>query len=213
VPPKEPLLPHIVRHLLEDFDLVEALRNEHSLNHSGAWQWVGVEIMRATRRHGLDRIQDRALDNDDFVQVVQVEIARSLTRFRFESSLRTWLQNVTLRRLRRLHRDARAARRRAQVPADLEEVDTLQHVDWSSFEDRTFARELMQEILAILQTQPDWRLAEIFVNSVVQNWSTADIARRLELHPSRIRALMQRARQILSNDGTIRGFLADSEGG
>lgn len=194
-------LDQVVRYFHQEHQLITALQDEQSVQHHQAWAWVDYEIMRVAKIRRLDWSSDQSVEHDDLIQSVRVEVARSLGRYRFESSLRTWLQQVTIRRLSRLHRD-NTADKRAVRPGKIEDAEG-ETVEWSELEHLANAKALLDEIKRILNSQPDKRLIHIFYMSVVEDWSTEEIGRKLQLHPSRIRALLKYTRDLLRQDRSL----------
>ncbi|NTU83844.1 MAG: hypothetical protein HGA45_31470, partial [Chloroflexales bacterium] len=114
-------LEQVVGHFHADHQLVAALRDARSPAHAEAWAWVEREIARVTQVKGLAWSRDRAVEAGDLVQTVHAEVVRVIGDYHYASSLRTWLQSVTVRRLRRYHRDSSAAKR-AVRPEPLEQA-------------------------------------------------------------------------------------------
>lgn len=194
-------LEQVVRYFHQDHQLVAALRDEQSLEHRQSWDWVAYEIVRVAKIYRLDWSSDRSIENDDLIQIVRFEVARSLEKYRFESSFRTWLQRVTFRRLSRLHRD-NGADKRALRPQRIEEIEE-EAVEWSDLEHHANAKLLLAEVERILSSKHDKRLAAIFFMSAIGDWSTAEIGQELRLHPSRIRVLLKNTREMLCRDRSL----------
>lgn len=202
-------LEQVVRYFHEDHQLVAALRDERCREHQTSWAWLDYEIIRVAKFYRLDWSSDRSIENDDLIQIVRVEVARSLEKYRYESSLRTWLQQVTLRRLRRLHRD-NGANKRALRPQRIEEVEE-ESIPWADLEPEADARLLLAEIERVLSSNHDKRLAAIFFMSVIEDWSSTEIGQELQLHPSRIRALLKNTREMLCRDRSLQHWHRQAE--
>jgi RNA polymerase sigma factor (sigma-70 family) len=197
-----PQLEHIFRHYHTNHRLVAALRDRHSPNHEPAWCWVKHEIGRVMQFKRLEWSRDRAVEADDLVQTVQAELVRALGDYRFESSLRTWLQSVTVRRLQRFHRDGSAAKRTA-LPEPLEAADS-QPLTWQSVEPEVLARALIDQINRVLDESGDRRLSHLFKLRIVDEQSAETIGKLFDLHPSRVRALLKLLRDLLRHDARLR---------
>jgi RNA polymerase sigma-70 factor (ECF subfamily) len=192
---------HIVRHYHHDHGRVQALFDADRPEHIDAWAQVQRDILASAQRHNLATARDPAISRDDIIQIVQAEIVRALPSYRYESSLRTWIYSVTVRRLKRFLRDSIAGKRAVQA----ESISTLDYepMDPESIEPIANARALMQQIEQILTHMDGPRTALIFRLHILHDRSAEDIGRYVHLHPSRVRALLVRARQILQADANI----------
>lgn len=195
----------VARYFHQEHKLVTSLSNSQHLQHHTAWEWASQEITRALHVQGLAWSKDRSIEIDDLVQTVRVEIVRSLGHFRYSSSLRTWLQSITLRRIRRYHRDSAAAKRPQNV-AGLEQALEV-GIGWEDFEDGVRGRLLLEMIRTVLAQADDKRLAQILLLRAVDDKSAEDIGRQFELHPSRVRTLLSIARDLLKNDLSLQQWL------
>lgn len=195
-------LEQVVRYFHRDHKLYQALRDESSTDHLAAWAWVQREIIRTAQIKGLGWSRDRSVEVGDLAQTVQVEVARALPDYRFESSLRTWIQGITVRRLRRFHRDSLAAKR-AVFPESLDAAS--EHlIEWHEFEPEVLARALLSEIVRVLNRSGDARYAKILHLHLIDDRSAQEIGERVKLHPSRVRALLKIALTLLKEDMTLR---------
>jgi RNA polymerase sigma factor (sigma-70 family) len=203
----ETQLEEIVRHFHSDHRLVVALRDQDCAEHGEAWAWVEREIARVTQLKGLAWSKDRAVDVDDLVQTVHAEVVRAIGDFRYSSSLRTWLQSVTVRRLRRYHRDTSAAKRAVRAePLD----QAVEHpVEWGDLEQQIMASVLAEEIGRILTKTGDERYARIFYLRIIGDQSAEEIGCKVQLHASRVRALLKLARELLRQDPGLRDWNKD----
>lgn len=197
-------LAQVIGNFHADHRRVADLRDKDSADHIAAWEWVSDEIAKVAQLKGLSWSRDPVIDLDDLVQTVQIEVVRSLGNYRFESLLKTWLHSVTVQRLRRFHRD-NAAAKRAVHPEPLEAA-LGQTVEWDRSEQKLLASALQAEIRRILAVTGDTRYAAIFLLRVVGDLSNQEIALRLHLHPSRVRALLKTARDMLRSDPGLRDW-------
>jgi RNA polymerase sigma factor (sigma-70 family) len=191
----------IVRNYHQDHWQLQALTDPHRSDHPDAWAQVQNHILVAARRHNLTSLRDTAMGTDDIVQIVQAEIVRSLPSYRYESSFRTWVFSVTTRRLQRLLRDGGAEKRAIQPDS----IDTIEDelIDPEGIEPVANARALLQQIEQILIRAEGPRLARIFRLHGHDDRTVEEIGRFVHLHPSRVRVLLARAREILQADPTI----------
>lgn len=203
----ESQLEQVIGHYHADHLLVAALADPRSPDHAAAWIWVAQEITRATKIAGLAWSKDRAVEIEDLVQTVQAEVVRVLGSYHYASSLRTWLQSVTIRRLRRYHRDAAAAKRSGCLGPLGDAVE--QPVEWVEFEPQVMAALLKNEIYRVLATSGDERYARIFHLRVVQDQSAEEIGAQFRLHASRVRVLFRFALTLLQEDPALRAWNYD----
>jgi RNA polymerase sigma factor (sigma-70 family) len=201
----EAQMEQIVSYFHADHGRVAALTDQRSLEHRDAWAWIEHEIALVAKIKGLSWSRDRIVELSDLVQTVVAEIVRSLGDYRFESSLRTWLHGVTVRRLRRFHRDSSAAKRSGQI----EPIDAAaeQALEWGQSEQPIMASLLAAEIARVLSSKGDKRYAHIFLMRTVGDMSSDMIGQRLGLHPSRVRALLKIARDLLRQDPGLRSWV------
>jgi len=200
-------LEQVVRYYHHEHARVATLTDADHPGHATAWQWVNDEIRRVAQVKRLGWSSDRAIELDDLVQAARIEIARAIGAYHFESTLRTWLQSVTARRLLRFHRDS-LAEKRAGRPESLVDAEAVT-VEWDDFEVRIRTKALCEQIDHILRTTGDTRLATIFRQKYIHDRSAEAIGSQFQLHPSRIRALLKQARAILAQDTGLRGWLND----
>ncbi len=203
-----------VRHFHADHAQVRTLRNQHSTDHIRAWGWVEREITRVIRFKNLAWSSDQSVELADLVQIAQAEVARSIGSYHYRSSLRTWLQSVTDRRIRRYHRDNAAAKRAAHL--EPLEAAIEQPLLWGSFEPEIMASLLEAEIHRVLSTQGSERHAQIFRLRVINGLSAEQVGKQVKLHPSRVRTLLRHSQQLLQQDPGLRrwndeGATSDSE--
>lgn len=186
----------ITGYCLNHHQQVRALLDPQDRDHHEQWQSLIRRIRMIARHRGFGQISDGAIDLEDLVQLVCAEVVTSLDNYYYESSLETWLHSVTLRRLRRFQRDQGAAKRSAErEPLDAAEElpDPQAHHDA-----RVFAAELLARIEAILlREKRGKRLYQIFVLRVLEDRSTEEIGALIHLHPSRVRVLLNAAREAL----------------
>jgi RNA polymerase sigma factor (sigma-70 family) len=198
----------VASHFHADHKLVAALRNEQNPDHGAVWKKITSDITRIIRFKNLDRSPDRAVELTDVIQVAQVELARAIGNYHYKSSLRTWLQSVTIQRLRRYHRDNSAAKRSAQLEP-LE--DATEQVEGESIEPQIMASELEAEIQRKLSAQQGERVARIFHMRMIDELSAQEVGERVNLHPSRVRTLLRLALELLKNDADIRSWNSEED--
>jgi RNA polymerase sigma factor (sigma-70 family) len=191
----------IIRSYHNDHTRVQALTDPDRPDHADVWAQVQHDILTAARRHNLTSVRDPAISSDDIVQIVQTEIVRALPSYRYESGLRTWVFSVTIRRLQRLLRDSAAEKRALQPDSIHALADEL--IDPEGIEPIANARALLHQIEQILIRAEGPRLARIFRLHGYDDRSVEEIGKLVHLHPSRVRVLLARAREILQADPTI----------
>lgn len=182
----------------QDHSLVTALRDQAHPEHSAAWDAWTRMALHVLYSVGLVPSSDAASDAHDLAQAALMELVRSLPKFRYQSQLSTWAHAVVVNTARRLHRDSRAKKRPQQCASldQLPEFDQLLSAgDYP--EAATNARMLYELIQTRLMTHGNDRLARIFFLQAVDDCATEQIGQIVQLHPSRVRALLAHARNIL----------------
>lgn len=199
----------VTRYFHQEHKRIAALSDAQHPQHHTAWEWVGQEITRVLHVQRLTWSKDRSIEIDDLVQTVRVEVVRSIGSFRYNSSLRTWLHSTTLRRIRRYHRDGAAAKRPQNV-ADLEQALEV-GVGWEHFADTVHGRLFLEKICTVLAQADDKRLARMLLLRTIDDLTIEDIGRQFHLHPSRVRALLSMARDLLKKDAELQHWLRQQE--
>jgi RNA polymerase sigma factor (sigma-70 family) len=182
----------------QDHVLVQALHDSRHPAYDEAWQMWMTQVVAILKRAGLAWSSDAAVDLDDLVQIARVELVRSIASFQYQSRFSTWAYRVVVQSVQRYIRDSQALKR-AVHPDSLEHLpehdapgyrgDYLEaHVDGCL---------LLERIMAFLAAQPDTRLARIFHLWAVNDHSTEEIGRLVQLSPARTRALLAQARALL----------------
>lgn len=194
----------IARHFHADHELVRALRDQRSAKHPSAMSWAAGEITKAIRSKNLVWSNDQSVELADLVQVAQAELARSIGNYHYRSSLRTWLHSLTIRRIRRFHRDNAAVKRAAELKP-LEDA-SAQPFLLSSFEQEVMASLLEAEVQRVLTTQGSERHGQIFRLRVIDGLSAEQVGKQVKLHPSRVRTLLRHCYELLQQDPGLRSW-------
>jgi RNA polymerase sigma factor (sigma-70 family) len=193
-----------------DHALVEALRDRQHHRHEVVWtSWI-AQVLPILRRAGLDWSSDLLFDSEDLAQIARAELVRAITSYHYASRFSTWAHQVIVQSVQRAIRD-RHALKRAIRPDSL---DQLPRVDASIGdaehpESAAAARVLAERIAAVLEEQADQRLAQIFHLWAVADLRVEEIGKIVHLHPSRVRALLLQARQILRDAPEIQSWRED----
>jgi RNA polymerase sigma factor (sigma-70 family) len=201
----EPRLRALIICYHQDHALVQALRDNQHGAYNEAWQIWMTQVVAIVKRAGLAWSSDAAVDLDDLVQIARVEIVRSIASFQYQSRFSTWAYRVVVQSVQRYIRDSQALKRTIH-PDSLDYLpehaapnyhgDYLEaHVDGSL---------LLERIMTFLAAQPDTRLARIFHLWAVNDRSTEEIGRLIQLSPARTRALLAQARVLLRDHPDIR---------
>jgi RNA polymerase sigma factor (sigma-70 family) len=174
------------------------------------WTSWMAQVLLILRKAGLDWSSDMLFDGEDLAQIARIELVRAIASFHYASRFSTWAHQVIVRSVQRAIRD-RQALKRAIRPASL---DQLPHVDASIGdaehpESAAAARVLAERIAAVLEEQADQRLARIFHLWAVADLRVEEIGKIVHLHPSRVRALLLQARQILRDAPEIQSWRED----
>jgi RNA polymerase sigma factor (sigma-70 family) len=205
----EPCSDHTLRTCIvsfhEDHALVELLRNPQHQAHNHAWTTWLSQIAAILQRAGLTWSSDPAVDRDDLIQIAQSELVRAIPTFQYHSRFSTWAYRVVVQRVQRAIRDSQA-QKRASRPDSLDQLPEgstpCYHEDY--LDAYTAGQVLQERIEALLAAHPDARLAVIFRLWAVDDRSTEEIGRLIQLSPARTRALLAQARELLRDHPDIR---------
>ncbi|MFV9503822.1 MAG: sigma-70 family RNA polymerase sigma factor [Oscillochloridaceae bacterium umkhey_bin13] len=196
----------VCRHYHQDHHEYAALQSSGHPDHTAAWQrWLALAVPIVVKACGTYPGQP-LLDPEDLAQMALLELARCLDRFRFQSSLTTWAYAVIAQTALRLVRDGHA-KKRPQTCTSLDQCPGWEEhlAPVASPEVTTQAWALAGLVHSLLLEHGDARLAQIFLLSAADQ-STETIGRLVQLHPSRVRALLTQARSILQADPTLRAW-------
>jgi RNA polymerase sigma factor (sigma-70 family) len=194
----------------QDHQLVAALSDQAHPCHSRAWDMWTQLALQTLYGAGLARSSDHSHDAQDLAQAALVELARALPTFRYQSRLKTWMHTVVVRTARRLHRDSHAKKR----PQQCASLDQLLAFDQplpagDLPEAATDAQALRELVWSALASAADERLARIFFLHAVEDCATEAIGQIVELHPSRVRALIAQSRAILQRHSGLQAWIAN----
>lgn len=178
--------------------LVEALGNRDHPEHDQSWKEWTRTVVLILQKGRLYWSSDPAIDPDDLAQIARVELARSITSFRYNSQFGTWAHRVVINSVQRYIRDLHADKR----PRGSQSIDESPELELaiSMAEDPevvTRARLLADLVLKLLAAQKDKRLQSIFYLKAIEDKRIEEIASLVSLHPSRVRTLLQEALRLL----------------
>lgn len=206
------LISRTIQNYHADHALIEALSDNQHPGHSAAWDALQEQIIVVLRRAGLAWTRDQAYDVDDLAQMARLEVARSLAQFRYASRATTWVYQVSVQRIQRFIRDQQA-QKRAGAPSSLDELaePNIPIRDDDHPESTVIAQALAEQIQTILAAHPDPRVERIFQLWAFADLRVEDIGAVVQLHPSRVRALLALARRLLREHPAIRAWYQDKE--
>jgi RNA polymerase sigma factor (sigma-70 family) len=194
----------------QDHGLVAALRDQNHPQHSPAWDTWTQLALQTLYGAGLARSSDHAHDAHDLAQAALVELTHALPTFRYQSRLETWMHAVVVRTARRLYRDSHAKKRPQQCASLTQLPEFDQPVPMGDHpETATDAKVLRELVWTALTSTADERMARIFFLHAVEDCATEAIGQRVQLHPSRVRALLAQARAILQNHPGLQAWIAN----
>lgn len=202
---------NIVMYYHSNHELVEGLMSEQP----DAWKLVQREVSLVASFQFKNYIIDNAVSLEDLIQTGLIEISRSLQGYRYESSFRTWIYGVVIRRLRRFMRDSSASKRTAtsiSLSTLKEDEEPISSNTSEDLEDAAYAADIIANIARTLNATGDPRLIHIFSKSYIEDKTSSEIGALVGLHESRVRALLKQARDILKADPTIRTWLNEDAG-
>jgi RNA polymerase sigma factor (sigma-70 family) len=208
LPPEQ--WPAVVANYHADHDLVAALRDERHPEHAQAWErWAG-QVLGVLRRTGRDWSRDNATSTDDIAQIARAELVRALPGYHYRSRFSSWAFSVIARCARDQIRYARARRRTGDTVSLQALAEDRLPADPRELHERAARTRLLAErIAAVLDAHPDRRLRRIFQLWAVEERTSSEIGALINLHESRVRALLARARELLRADPALRDWAED----
>ncbi|NCC37759.1 MAG: sigma-70 family RNA polymerase sigma factor [Chloroflexia bacterium] len=210
VPPERQSM--VVLHYHLDHRMVAALRDAHHPAHHETWVKWSQQVLGVLRRAGIDWSRDGSLELDDLAQIARGDLAQALPSYRYQSRFLSWAYSVVVRSAHRYVRMSRAQRRSApSVSLDLLTTTRSGEALAVSHEETTYARLLATRVQAVLAAHADQRLLPIFRLWAVEERTSAEIGSLVNLHESRVRALLKLARTVLRNDPVIRQWYATGD--
>jgi RNA polymerase sigma factor (sigma-70 family) len=198
----------VVANYHADHQAVAALRDARQSGHEQAWREWMHQALLILRRAGLAWSSDQAIDSDDLAQIARAELVRALPSYRYQSRLYIWANRVVVQIARRHLRDSRRSKRAAR-PDSLDQLVEIEEAPPDAAHDTeaiVHTRQLYSLIMTILAEQADQRLGYLFHLWAVEDRRSAEIGALVQLHPSRVRALLQQIRQLLRDHPAIRAW-------
>lgn len=184
-----------------DHTIVAALRDSEHPEHHDAWRRWCAQVIGVLRRSGRDWATDGVLSIDDLAQTARIALVQALPSYRYRSRFSSWAYSVIERSARDQLRAARALRRSGDTTSLEGLAETSQPTDFSvAHEQSAYVQLLAERIAVILGDQADRRLAHIFHLWAIEDRTSAEIGMIVNLHASRVRALLKLARELLGAD-------------
>lgn len=193
-----------------DHLLVAALLNQEHQLHLQIWQDWSLFVLRTLHQAGLVEMNDPAVSVEDLAQESLTAFRSSLTNFRYESRLKTWAYAVVVKTVKRMRRDRSAQKR----PKHLDSLDQDPYLELA-VPDKAIVEHEVQEIVLIelvrhiLRQAGNDRMVILFEYAIVHDLSSRQIAQIMQLHPSRVRALLTQIRAILQHSHLLRSWASD----
>lgn len=199
--------PVVIANYHADHDQVATLQDANHAAYEDAWTHWCAQVIGMLRRSGRGWSQTGAVEFDDLAQIGRVALIVALPTYRYRSRLSTWAFSVVDRAVRD-HLRAANARRRSGATAPLDKAAQMGSVvdPGASPEQVARGQLLAEHVAALLRMHPDERLARIFHLWAVEDQTSAGIGEMVNLHESRVRALLKFARERLREDPTIRNW-------
>jgi RNA polymerase sigma factor (sigma-70 family) len=195
-----------------DHHLMNVLANHTYPEHTLGWQQWLNNIIKILSHNGLQQLSDPSIEFGDLVQVASIALARALPTYHYQSRFSTWAYSIIVRSVQRYLRDLQAAKRTnqryslAQSPNIDLPIDVAEHP-----ENIIAARALGDQINKVLMRESDHRLSTIFRMHVIEDQHINTIGNELQLHPSRIRALLHHTKTLLQQNPDILAWLQTSD--
>jgi len=191
-----------------DHERVEALLDLHHQQHTDEWLSWMRQVTAILHKNGLTWSQDAAYDAEDLAQIARTALFRGLPDFRYASRFSTWAYRVVVQSVQR-HIRARHTQKRTGQLHSLEANPVLDVPidERENPETIATARLLAQQVAATLGSHPDGRLARLFELWATEDRKVEEIGALVQLHPSRVRALLAQARHVLQHDPGVQQWL------
>lgn len=189
---------------------VAILQERSHPEHPQAWEYWMRRTMAILRKEGFGWFSDQAIDLEDLAQSAFVELVRSLENYQYRSRFSTWAHQVIANRIRRMLRDSRA-QKRAVRPDSLDQLPDPDVIPDTAIyaEAAVHHRLLHEQVQSILGALPDQRISQIFHLWALEDRRIAEIGQLVQLHPSRVRTLLQQARELLRQHPAIQSWNTD----
>ncbi|RRR66565.1 MAG: sigma-70 family RNA polymerase sigma factor [Candidatus Viridilinea halotolerans] len=209
LPERRPL---IVLHYHLDHRTVAALSDANHPAHHDTWLQWSQRALGVLRSAGVAWSYDRLLTIDDLAQLALGDLVQALPSYRYQSRLLSWAYSVIVRSAHRHLRAAHAQRRCGpSLPLDELTVPPSVVTRQAHHEEVAHARLLATHVERVLAAQSDPRLLTIFQLWAVEEYTSAEIGALVNLHESRVRALLTLARRVLRTDPTIKQWRASAD--
>lgn len=192
-----------------DHRVVAALRDARNPAHNDAWTQWSAQVLAILRRNSLDWSRDGSVDSEDLAQMARGDLARALPSYGYQSRFLSWAYSVVVRSVQRHVRAVQAQRRAAPVTS-LEHLSTPLPAEEETLqpEHAAHASLLAEQVHTVLSRQSDPRLPAIFRLWAIEDRTSAEIGALVNLHESRVRALLKQARTVLAGDAAIQQWRA-----
>lgn len=193
-----------------DHLVVTALLNHGHQLHLQVWQDWSLFVLRTLHLAGLVKMSDPALSAEDLAQESLTALHSSLPHFRYKSRLKTWAHAVAVNTVRRKHRDRCAQKRPQNITSLDQDPDwALTLSDQASVEQEVHEAMLIEFVRHILRQAGNNRMVILFECVIVYDLSIRQIAQIMQLHPSRVRALLTQLRSMLQHNHALRSWASD----
>lgn len=208
----EVLLLRIATNYHHDHAIVQALHDDSHRRHSDAWAAWMPQVVAVLRHAGLCWTSDGSIDLEDLAQVARLELARSLSNYRYESRFSSWAYQVIVRSVRNELRARQASKRVGRnLPLHIPDAMVVPIVEAEHPETLVAARALAELVHTVLETHPDGRLSRIFQLWAIEDRRVVEIGTLVGLSPARVRVLQAQIADLLQQDARIRAWLSENE--
>ncbi len=135
-------------------------------------------------------------DIQDICQEVFIKVCRYLAKFKFRSSLKTWIASITVNECRKFHHRNKAAR--SHVELDSEEVNRIHSTHKDAEIHNLFARDLLERIHKLVSRLPG-ETQLLFRLRFIEEMDSSEVADIMKIPAGTIR----------SRISELRGYLQD----
>jgi RNA polymerase sigma factor (sigma-70 family) len=192
---------------IDDHFHVAILANQHHPYHNDLWKEWHALVARFVYKETREWFYATPADLEDLTQIVLAEVATNLVHFTYQSSFRTWVYSITVKQVINIVRMQSAQKRSAQITSIEDIAATIPHPSADKLEQMAVIAELRRIYVDRLQRETDSRLATILVLAEAYDLHPNEIADRLGLSASHLRALLQQAKKIVQSDPNMLAWL------
>ena len=135
-------------------------------------------------------------DIQDICQEVFIKVCRYLAKFKFKSSLKTWIAAITVNECRKFHQRNKASK--SHVELDTDEVDRIHSTHKDAETNNLFARDLLERIHKTVSRLPG-ETQLLFRLRFIEEMDSSEIADAMKMPAGTVRSRISELRGLLQN--------------